>query len=212
MSRLSELAQMPDLRWEKKGQIPEGHQVIKLSSVLFFANIDCLEGRVEKLLYQSSPAEMDGVAAGLCLLITGTDHPQWSKLKYREFESFLRTKNDIPAFAPKGRQFEELAQNMLTDLKEGLFLALLKLSFAKLELSFVWGGSPADKAVMALQLQDLLFRPVCQKFGLTWEIFALEGENFIFKGRPENDWELSTLKRFIRHIFERETLNIVAEK
>ncbi len=221
MNRLRELSQMPGLFLESEPPKEGSPRSLKLDPKGIFFGVleptsDC---RVGQLLYNKSLVTSEylgdderirGIVAGLCLLFTDTSYTRWRQFEYREFESFLRTENHTPTFV-ESPFLEEMAQKMLNDLKKYLLLAHFKLVLEGLKLSFRWEGSLILKAQLALKLQNLVFRPFCQKFGLTWELFSLEGENFIFKGGPKSDWELSTLGEFIRYTFQRETLNIVAE-
>ena len=212
MKRIEQLARRTDCVFGPKLQ-PHLGPVISLGEVFYGIWEEGEDCRVDRLFYGRQKCEHSlwGAAAGLCLLFQGTDFFRWSRLEYRELESFLRTENHQPAFEGAS-ELEKSVQRMLTELKENLLLAHLKSLLERLgKFPMPWEGRHLRNIQSALELQNLVFSPFCQKFGLNWELFSLEGESFIFKGDPMETWEELALGRFIRHVFEKETLKIVAE-
>ena len=182
---------------------------------------------IEELFYLSDPSHLEAkpgemewgkqaLGAGLCLLLRGTDYLRWGQLENREFESFLREQNHLPAF----KQYpwlEKMAEEMLENVKKNLLTSHFKLNWERVQsslsppFSVIWCDSPPKRVEMALHLQNAIFYPFCKQFALAWELFALEGETFVFKGEAPRAWELSALGEFIRCLFKRESLNIVAQ-
>ncbi len=223
MERLGQLAQRTDCVFDSRP--PSGpNPVVSLGGIFHGVWQEIENCRIGQLFYGRRALErrfpgldgqIQGVAAGLCLLFQNSDFFRWPQLEYRELESFLRTENHRPVFQglPK---LEESAQKMLAELKENLLLAHFLDCWGRVlggigKASIRWEKRPLSNMQSALELQGLVFYPFCQRFGLSWVLFSLEGEDFIFKGGQMEEWEKSALRRFIGHVFQKEGLNIIAE-
>ena len=139
-----------------------------------------------------------GVAAGLCLLLRHSSYSRWAGLQFREFESFLRTKNHRPAFE-EDSALEKVARDLLIHLKKGLLLASFKRAWREIS-PLEWGASFRQRALSAQGLQREIFLPFCQRFALSWELFALEEETLVLRGALPS-WEVAVLEEFVRSDF-----------
>ncbi len=213
MERIEQLARRTDCVFDSEAKPPLGGGFYATWKEHGNCRIDRLfydRREVERRFFGPKSA-LWGAAAGLCLLLQNADFFRWSKLEYRELESFLRTANGRPAFQGMV-ELEKAAQKMLSGLKENLLFSHLHSLLGRLgKLSMPWEGRHLRNIQAALELQNLVFAPFCQEFGLNWELFSLEGESFIFKGGPIEEWEKLALGRFIRHVFQKEALKVVAE-
>ena len=125
-----------------------------------------------------------GAAAGLCLLFQGADFFRWSRLEYRELESFLRTENERSAFQGNA-ELEKAIQRMLAELKENLLLAHLSSLLERLgKFPVSWGESHLRNIQSALELQNLVFFSLLSKVWPELGTFFSGGGDVYFQGWP----------------------------